>query len=132
MLDQAEGLLHEVQRVLLLRDVPAPPALAWAPTQGGRRLERARHPARPGRAAARLPDGLGETGVTPGLWATRASQRSRSYCVCITGEMQCPLDRTEKTISVARDRRVAPHKARTTAVSGSCKSGSVTEATAIA
>ena len=46
------GLLHEVQRALLSRDVPAPPALAWAPPQGGRRVERAPQRARPGRAAA--------------------------------------------------------------------------------
>ena len=31
VLDLAEGFLHEVQRVLLSRDVPAPPVLAWAP-----------------------------------------------------------------------------------------------------
>ena len=61
MLDLAEGLLHEVQRALLSRDVPIPLALAWAPPQGGGRVERAPHRARPGRAAARLPDGLAET-----------------------------------------------------------------------
>ena len=42
VLDLAEGLMHEVQRVLLPRDVPTPPALAWAPPDGGLRLERAR------------------------------------------------------------------------------------------
>ena len=31
VLDLAEGLLHKLQRVLLSRDVPAAPALAWAP-----------------------------------------------------------------------------------------------------
>ena len=60
VLDLAEGLLHKVQRVLLPRDVPAPPALTWAPPQGGRHVERARHRAGPGRAAARFIDGLGE------------------------------------------------------------------------
>ena len=51
VLDLAEGLLHEVQHVLLSRDVPAPPAVARAPAKGGRGLERAPHRARPGRAA---------------------------------------------------------------------------------
>ena len=52
VLELAEGLLHEVQWVLLPRDVPAPPALARAPAQGCR--------ARPGRAAPRSLDSLGE------------------------------------------------------------------------
>ena len=60
MLHLAEGLLHVLQRVLLSRDVPAPPALAWAPPQGGSGLERAPTRARPRWAAALLPDGLGE------------------------------------------------------------------------
>ena len=81
----------------------------------------------------RLPDfqrAWVKTWVTPGHRATRASQISRSYNVCITGETRCPLDKTKKTISLARERRVAPHRARTTAVSSPRKSGSVTEATA--
>ena len=61
VLELAEGLLHEVQWVLLPRNVPAPPALARAPTQGGRRAERGPHRARPGRAACRLPDNLGDS-----------------------------------------------------------------------
>ena len=35
VLDLAEGLLHEVQRVLFSRDAPAPTALALSPPQGG-------------------------------------------------------------------------------------------------
>ena len=60
VLELAEGLLHKVQGVLLPRDVPAPPALARAPAQGGRRAERAPHRARPRWAAPRFPDSLGE------------------------------------------------------------------------
>ena len=60
VLELAEGLLHEVQGVLLPRDVPAPPAPAWALAQGGRRAERAPHRARHGREAPRFPDSLGE------------------------------------------------------------------------
>ena len=56
----AEELLHEVQRVLLPRDILALPALARAPAQGGRRAERVPHRARPGKAAPRFPDSLGE------------------------------------------------------------------------
>ena len=50
--------------------------------------------------------------------------------MCITGETRCPLERTVKITSLARDRRVAPHRARTTAVSSPHRSGSVTDATA--
>ena len=60
VLDLAERLLHKMQRVLLPRNVLAPPALARAPPKCGRRLERTPHGARPGWAAARFPDGVGE------------------------------------------------------------------------
>ena len=67
--EEWQGLLHEVQRVLLSRDVPAPPALAWAPPQGGPCVERALHRAQPGRAAAGFPDGLVENmGDVRGIW----------------------------------------------------------------
>ena len=48
----------------------------------------------------------------------------------MTGETRCPLDRTVKTISLTRDGRVAPHKARTTALPSPPRLESVTEATA--
>ena len=54
-------------------------------------------------------------------------QSSHSYRVCITGEMRCPWERTEKTISLGRDRRVAPDKAGTTEVCSLRNSGSVTQ-----
>ena len=60
MLDLAEGLLHEVQRIFLPRDVPTPPTLTGAPLECGRPPERASHGARPARAATRFPDGRGE------------------------------------------------------------------------
>ena len=50
VLDLAEDFLHEVQRVLLSRHVPTPPALAQAPAQSGRPWERVPHQGRPGRA----------------------------------------------------------------------------------
>ena len=60
VLDLVEGLLHEVQRVLLPRNIPAPQALTWTPPLGCRRVERAPHRTRPKRAGARFPDGLGQ------------------------------------------------------------------------
>ena len=60
VLEVAEWLLHEVPGVFLPWDVPAPPALARGPAQGGRRAERAPHRARPGWAAPQFPDSLGE------------------------------------------------------------------------
>ena len=86
VLDLAEGLLHKVQWVLLPRDALAPSAPARALAQGGRRLERAPHRARPGWAAARFQMARVKTWVTHGRRATRANQSSRSYRVCITGE----------------------------------------------
>ena len=71
-----------------------------------------------------------KTCVTPGHRAKRASQRRRSYRVCMIGDTRCPLDRTVKTTSLARDTRAGPHGARTTAVSSPLRSGSVTDATA--
>ena len=50
--------------------------------------------------------------------------------MCMTGETRCPLERTVKMTSLARDKHVAPHRARTTAVSSPRRSGSVTDATA--
>ena len=46
------------------------------------------------------------------------------------GDTRCPLDRTVKTTSLARDTRAGPHRAHTTAVSSPLRSGSVTDATA--
>ena len=46
MLNLAEGLLYEVQRIVLPRDVLAPSALSGAPPKRGGRLERAPHRAR--------------------------------------------------------------------------------------
>ena len=130
VLDLAEGLLAKMQRVLLPRDVLAPPALAGAPRQGGRRWS-----ARP---SAPVPGGQPpdsqmawvKTRLTPGRRATRASQSGRSSRVSITGETQWLLERTTKTIYVVWDRRVASQRARRTAVSTPRSSGSVIEATA--
>ena len=71
---------------------------------GGRRAERAPHRARPG-GGPRLPNSLGENlvGATPGWRARQASQRRRSYHVCMTGDTRCPLDKTVKTTSLAPD-----------------------------
>ena len=80
VLDLAEGLLNKVQRVLLPRDVRAPATLARAPPRGG--------PTGPVRGW-RPPDSQMawvKTWVTLGRLATRASQSSRSYRVCITGK----------------------------------------------
>ena len=50
--------------------------------------------------------------------------------MCMMGDMRCPLERTVKMISLVRDMRACPHRARTTAVSSPLKLGSVTGATA--
>ena len=71
-----------------------------------------------------------KNGLTPRRRATRASQTNLSYRVCMIVETRRPLDRTMKTISFARDTHVAPHRARTTPVSSSRRSWSVTDATA--
>ena len=74
-----------------------------------------------------------QTWVAPGRRAKRASQRRRSYRVCMIGDTRCPLERTVKMISLAWDKRGAPHRARrarTTAVSSPRRSGSATGATA--
>ena len=132
VLELAEGLLHEVQGVLLPRDVPAAPALARAPTSPRAGSGPGWPPcgAVPG---GRPPDSQiawAKTWVTPGRRARRASQRSRSYRVCMTGETPCTLERTVKMTSLAWYRRVAPQRARTTTVSSPRRSGSVTDAAA--
>ena len=50
--------------------------------------------------------------------------------MCMIGQTRCPLERTVKMGSLARAKRAAPHRARTTAVSSSRRSGSATGATA--
>ena len=85
MLELAERLLHGVRGVLLPWDVPAPPALARGPAQGGRRAERAPHRARPGWAASRLPDSPGEDLCDPRLADQAGQPEGALRCVALVG-----------------------------------------------
>ena len=74
VLELAERLLHKVQGVFLPCDVPAPPAHARGPAQGGRRAERA--PPGPSRVGA--PQiARAKTWVTPGRRAAGPSGPAR-------------------------------------------------------
>ena len=109
VLDLAEGLPHEVQRVLLSQH--------HQPSRGRHPRVAAvwsAHPTGPV-PGGRPPDSWMawvKTWVTPGRRVTPASERSRSCRVFMTGETRCPLDKTVKTISLARDRRVAERACR--------------------
>ena len=50
--------------------------------------------------------------------------------MCIIGETRCPLERTVKMTSLAREMRAGPHRARRIAVLSPRKLGSVMGATA--